>query len=62
MARVEDRLALEAENRALLRRIDTREGETAHAAHDRFEAIEARLGAIETTLRDLVSELTCRRT
>ena len=62
MPRVEDRLALEAENRTLLRRIDTREGETAHAAHDRFGVIEARLGAIETTLRDLVSELTRRRT
>ena len=35
MARVEDRLALEAGNRTLLRRIDSRE--TAHAAHDRLE-------------------------
>ena len=62
IARVEDPLALEAGNRTLLRRVDTREGETAHAAHDRFGAIEARLGAIETTLRDPVSELTRRRT
>ena len=62
MARVEDRLSLEAENRTLLRRIDGREAETAHGAHDRLGAIEARLGAIETTLHDLVSELTRRRT
>ena len=61
LARVEDRVALEAENRALLRRIDTREAESAHVAQDRLGAIEARLGAIEGSLRDLMSELTRRR-
>jgi DNA-binding NtrC family response regulator len=61
LARVEDRVALEAENRALLRRIDTREAETVHGAHDRLGAIESRLGAIELSLRDLVSELARRR-
>jgi DNA-binding NtrC family response regulator len=61
LARVEDRVALEAENRALLRRIDTREVEIAHVAQDRLGAIEARLGAIEGSLRDLMSELTRRR-
>jgi two-component system NtrC family response regulator len=61
LARVEDRLALEAENRALLRRIDTRETESAHAGHDRLGALEARLAAIEQALRDLTIELTRRR-
>jgi DNA-binding NtrC family response regulator len=61
MARVEDRVALEEENRALLRRIGTRETETAHTAHDRLGGIESRLSAIEVSLRDLVSELTRRR-
>lgn len=61
LARVEDRVALEAENRALQRRIDTRDAETAHVGQDRLGAIEARLGAIEVSLRDLVSELTRRR-
>ena len=50
-ARVEDRVALEAENRALLRRIDTREAERAHAAHDRLGAIEARLASMPLSLR-----------
>ncbi|MEO7270416.1 MAG: response regulator [Vicinamibacterales bacterium] len=61
LARVEDRLALEAENRALLRRIDTRETETAHSAQDRLGALEVRLAAIEHALRDLTTELTRRR-
>jgi DNA-binding NtrC family response regulator len=61
LARVEDRLALEAENRALLRRIDTRETESAHAGHDRLGALETRLAAIEQALRDLTIELTRRR-
>ena len=61
LARVEDRLALESENRALLRRIGTREPEAAHGAHDRLGAIESRLAAIELSLRDLVSELSRRR-
>ena len=61
LARVEDRLALEAENRALLRRIDTRETETAHAAPDRLGALEARLSSIEQAIRDLTTELTRRR-
>ena len=61
LARVEDRLALEAENRALLRRIDTRETETAHTATDRLGALEGRLASIEQALRDLTSELTRRR-
>ena len=61
LARVEDRLALEAENRALLRRIDTRETETAHAAQDRLGALEARLSSIEQAIRDLTTELTRRR-
>ena len=61
LARVEDRVALEAENRAPQRRIDTRDAETAHVAQDRLGAIEARLGAIEVSLRDLMLELTRRR-
>ena len=62
LARVEDRLALEAENRALQRRIDTREAETAHAAQDRLGAIEARLRRDRAyRCGDLVSELTRRR-
>lgn len=61
LKRVEDRIALEQENRALMRRIDTREAESAHGAHDRFAAIEQRLGSIEQTLRDLVLELSRRR-
>src|SRR5436190_7494373 len=61
LARVEDRLALEAENRALLRRIDTRETETAHAAQDRLGALEARLSSIEQVIRALTTELTRRR-
>jgi two-component system response regulator AtoC len=61
LARVEERLALEAENRALLRRIDTRETETAHAAQDRLGALEARLASIEHAIRDLTTELTRRR-
>jgi DNA-binding NtrC family response regulator len=61
LTRVEDRLALEAENRALLRRMDTRGADTAHGAHDRLAAIEQRLGAIESALRDLVADLSRRR-
>jgi hypothetical protein len=61
LARVKDRLALEAQNLALLRRMDTREAETAHGAHHRLHAIESRLAAIEVSVHDLVSELFRRR-
>ena len=59
--RVKERLALEAENRSLLRRLDTRDAETAHSAQDRLGGIEARLAAIEVSLRELVSDLSRRR-
>jgi hypothetical protein len=58
---VEDRLALEAENRTLLRRMDTRSADPAHGAHDRLAAIEGRLASIESTLRDLAADLSRRR-
>lgn len=61
LGRVEDRRALEDENRALLRRIDTRSAEPAHGAHDRLARIEQRMASIEALLRDLVHELSCRR-
>jgi DNA-binding NtrC family response regulator len=61
LRRVEDRLALEEENRALMRRIDTRSAETAHGAHDRLAQIEARLASIESAIRDLTLELSRRR-
>jgi ActR/RegA family two-component response regulator len=61
MSRVEDRVALEEENRSPLRRIGTRKAERAHAAHDRLGAIQARLASMALSLRDLVSEPTRRR-
>jgi DNA-binding NtrC family response regulator len=61
LRRVEDRQALEEENRALLRRIDTRSAESAQGAHDRLAQIDARLAAIESVLRDLAAELSRRR-
>jgi DNA-binding NtrC family response regulator len=60
LRRVQDRVALEEENRALMRRIDTRGVEPAHPAQDRLASIEQRLTAIEVMLRDLVAQLARR--
>lgn len=54
--RILDRLALDAENRQLSRQVGHRAaGEMAGGAITRLDAIEARLGRIEATLRDLAS-------
>ena len=61
LGRVEDRCALESENRQLLHRISARSADTAQTAHDRLAAIEHRLVAIERALLDLTTELSRRR-
>jgi DNA-binding NtrC family response regulator len=53
LARIEDRLSLESENRRLMRRIDTRDVESAHSVLDRLTSMEMRLEAIESMLREL---------
>jgi DNA-binding NtrC family response regulator len=61
LRRIEDRISLESENRRLLHRIDTREGESAHGVRERLTAVEARLAGIESLLRDLTAEVMRRR-
>jgi DNA-binding NtrC family response regulator len=62
LRRVNERCALEAENRRLLHRLDTQDVTQAHrapGAHtsmDRLGQIEQRLAAIEATLRELAAE------
>jgi len=52
LERVQDRLALEAENRRLLRQLDQRESADSRTpVSARLDAIEARLGRIEALLR-----------
>jgi DNA-binding NtrC family response regulator len=53
LQRVQDRLALEAENRSLMRQLGEREhGDARGALNGRLEAIESRLSRIETLLRE----------
>ena len=53
LQRIRDRVALEAENRRLSRQVSQREGVDARTPIlARLEAIESRLGRIETLLRD----------
>lgn len=61
LARIEDRLSLESENRRLLHRMDTREVESAHGVRERLTAIEGRLSAIDSLLREMAAELSRRR-
>jgi DNA-binding NtrC family response regulator len=61
--RVRDRLALEAENRRLLRQMAGRDGmESRGALTDRLDAIEGRLGHVEELLRELVRRADPTRT
>jgi hypothetical protein len=60
MARAEDGVALEAENRPLLRRISTRNVKAARGAQDPLSAIEARLASMGLSQRDRMSEQTWR--
>jgi DNA-binding NtrC family response regulator len=53
LRRVQDRTALEAENRDLLRRIERRDGDPPTGVHERLAAIESRLTAIERLLREM---------
>jgi DNA-binding NtrC family response regulator len=56
--RVRDRLALEAENRRLLRQMAGREGtESRGALTARLDALDSRLGRVEGLLRDLAERL-----
>jgi DNA-binding NtrC family response regulator len=66
LRRVEDRNALELENRRLLQRLEAMDGSSGHsggaqaiaaANPARLSQLEARLDTIETTLRELVVEL-----
>lgn len=61
LRRIDDRISLESENRRLLHRIDTRDGESAHGVPERLTALEGRLASIEMLLRDLTAELARRR-
>jgi DNA-binding NtrC family response regulator len=66
LRRVQDRNALELENRRLLQRLEALDGTPGHSAAPlvpvgitpaRLSQLDARLDAIESTLRDLVVEL-----
>lgn len=66
LRRVQDRNALELENRRLLQRLEALDGSGGHAASfqpasalaaGRLGQLEVRLDAIEETLRDLLAEL-----
>lgn len=61
LARVKDRLALEEENRRLARQVVARDQpDVRNAVSSRLDAIEARLGRIESTLRELAERGTPR--
>ena len=61
LRRVEDRTALESENRRLLHRIDARDGDTPQGLHDRLSTIESRLASIDSAIRDLTTEIARQR-